>query len=269
MSSAEAHRDEFIKLLKTQSEDKCIEYINKYNDFYDTIYANQGDENMLMYTCHRGLSRVAIALIDKKCDLTYQVGCGYTSLIYASLYLLYKVVAHIIDNSQDTITRCSKIGRQCSEMMFLCRDSNNNSSLIKMIDKGYDIYYQTSYDKESLITEAIEYENVDIIKKLIDIDTDFAKIFNIYYKKYKIKNYKYDAIVKYINDRHNAYKHEIIATMNDAIVKYINDRHNAFKHEIIAIMNDASPTNMLYQSFHTTYAVQLVDVICDYILLPI
>ncbi|AYV79853.1 MAG: hypothetical protein Faunusvirus64_6, partial [Faunusvirus sp.] len=36
---------------------------------------------------------------------------------------------------------------------------------------------------------------------------------------------------------------------------------------IIDAMNDASPANVLYRSFHTTYAVELVDIICDFILL--
>ncbi|AYV79850.1 MAG: hypothetical protein Faunusvirus64_3 [Faunusvirus sp.] len=50
-------------------------------------------------------------------------------------------------------------------------------------------------------------------------------------------------------------------------MKYCVDKRDAYKNKIIATMNDVSPTNMLYQSFHTTYAVELVDIICDFILL--
>ncbi|AYV79720.1 MAG: hypothetical protein Faunusvirus42_5 [Faunusvirus sp.] len=247
-SQVEVHRDEFLKLVETNDEDKCIEYINKYNDFYDAIYSLDTyggvvKRNILMYICINKLSRVAKALIDKKCDLTFQDEYEYTALMYASSYGLYDVVAYIIDNSLDMTTRCNH-KLKLSEMMFLCYKRDNNANIVKMIDKGYDIYYKNDGD-ESLFTEAINNGRNQVVKKLIDIDTDFINGFNTYYNK-RIKNAFYDDIMKYC------------AAKRDTI-----------KCEIITTMNEASPTNALYQSFHTTYAVGLVDVICDFILLKV
>ncbi|AYV79420.1 MAG: hypothetical protein Faunusvirus13_13 [Faunusvirus sp.] len=250
MSLAETHRDEFIKLIEARDEDKCIEYINKYNDFYNAIYYKHSiwditrRLNILMYVCECKLSRVAIALIDKKCDLTCQDYCGYTALMYANMFGLYDVVGHIINNSSDISTRYTDVS-QISEMMYLCRDHINDTNIMKMIDMGYDIYYK-NYNNESLLTEAIFYNSTDIVKKLIDKDVDFIEEFKTYYGSYRVET-----------------------SFNDTIIEHIYDRYNIYKDTIIAIMNDTSPTNMLYLSFHTTYAVQLVDIICDFLISPI
>ncbi|AYV79433.1 MAG: hypothetical protein Faunusvirus13_26 [Faunusvirus sp.] len=249
MSSVNAHRDAFIKLIDTGDEDRCIEYINKYNDFYDAIYTKPsclGATNMLILACDNRLREVAIALIDKKCDLTYQNEYGYTALISAFVNNIYCVVAHIVDNLSDTATRFYKHGQQFSEMMYLCCGSDNQKSVAKMIDKGYDIYYRSPYDHESLIKLAVQFSNKYVVKKLIDKDTDFAAQFTTHCIGTTVKKDFYDTIVEYIHDRHDIYK-----------------------NTIIAVMDDASPANALYNSFHTTYAVQLVNIICDFILLPI
>ncbi|AYV79590.1 MAG: hypothetical protein Faunusvirus25_8 [Faunusvirus sp.] len=245
--SAEVHRDEFVKLVNIGNEYKCIKYINKYNDFYDTKYCDLDLEtdiaNILIYVCKNKLSRVAIALIDKKCNLTYQDNYGYTALMMASLHELHDVVTHIINNSQDTTTRCLNYGNQFSEMIYLCyRSYNNNINIIKMIDRGYDIYYKVN--NSSLFTAALQRESTNIVEKLMDKDINFADEFKTYCKFNGIEPNFYNTIVKYINGKHDTYKHTIIATMDDA-----------------------SPANALYQSFHTTYAVGLVDIICDFIVL--
>ena len=233
----EAHRDEFIELMRTGDEDKCIEYIMKYDDFYGAISIYQ--ENMLQIACGSQLATVAMALIDRKCNLTHQNRNGSTALMYASCYGLNNVVAYIIDHSTDIATRNSAHGT--SEMMYLCarRDEEN---IIKMIEYGYDIYYKSDI-KRSLFTEAIYYKLGEVVKKLMDIDTNFINELNHYTE---IKDMFYHDITKYCRDKYDAYKDTIIATMNDA-----------------------TSTNALYQSFHTTYAVGLVDVICDFILLQL
>ncbi|AYV79848.1 MAG: hypothetical protein Faunusvirus64_1 [Faunusvirus sp.] len=246
MQTIEAHRNarrtEFIRLIKTRDETGCLLYIAKYDDFYDAVVDDDEEENMLQLACIYRLDRVAIALINKKCDLIYQDKFDITALMTASHYGLKNIVAHIIDNLTDITTRKTCYGK--SEIMYLC-GTKDEGNIIKMIDRGYDIYYKN--DKYgSLFTEAIGYKLSKVIKKMIDIDTDFANQFNTQYSrsKYKIRSYFYNTIVKYINDKHDTYKHEIITTMNEA-----------------------SPTNALYQSFRNTYAVGLVDVICDFILL--
>ncbi|AYV79815.1 MAG: hypothetical protein Faunusvirus57_3 [Faunusvirus sp.] len=112
-----------------------------------------------------------------------------------------------------------------------------------MIDRGYDIYNKNKY-RDSLLRIAIGQNMIQVVKKLADVHDDFADQFKCCYKTLK-KDDLYNNIIQYCDDKRDSYKHKIIATMNDA-----------------------SPTNALYQSFRNIYAVQLVDVICDFILLP-
>ncbi|AYV79716.1 MAG: hypothetical protein Faunusvirus42_1, partial [Faunusvirus sp.] len=218
--------------------------INKYDDFYNAKYLEGTYPlNMLQLACTKRLDQVAIALIDKKCDLTYHNNSGYTALIYAYVYELENVTAHIIDNIADITTR--KITCNLSEMMYIC-DKKNINNVIKMIDRGYDIYCKSIMNM-SLFTIAVHQQIEEIVKKLIDMDTDFVSQFNIQY-------------IELVDKQHKFY--------ND-IMKYCVDKRNTIKDTIIATMNDATSTNALYKSFHKTYAVVLVDVICDFILLKL
>ncbi|AYV79806.1 MAG: hypothetical protein Faunusvirus55_4 [Faunusvirus sp.] len=248
MLSVEAHRDAFMSLLRSEDNTGCIKYIDEHDDFYNMKFEEYGT-NMLQWTCIYKRDKVAIALIDKKCDLTYKNGFNQTALSYALLHGQRNIAAHIIDNLQDTATRnITMHGHYVSELMMLCNYDDTNN-VIKMIDKGHDIYYETDSDKlyyKSLFTIALVMHNEVIAKKLIDIDTDF------------IIKFKYYNNVLTISQK-----------MRNKIMKYCADKYDAYKHKIIDTMNSASPTNALYQSFHTTYAVQLVDIICDFILLRI
>ncbi|AYV79424.1 MAG: hypothetical protein Faunusvirus13_17 [Faunusvirus sp.] len=246
MQTFEAIRDakcnEFVRLVRIQNEKDCLEYIAKYDGFYDATVDMHDRMNMLQLACTYKLDQLAIALIDKKCNLTHQDNGGFTALAYASYHDLTHVVTYIIDKLTDRTTRTTLYLQ--SEMMYLCDCSRDTKSVIKMIDCGYDIYYK-NHRNESLFTVAINCRAGEIIIKLIDIDTDFIKEFNTLYTNPKCKKNKF---------HHN-------------ITKYCVGKYDAYKCEIIATMNDASPTNMLYQSFRTIYAVKLVDIICDFILL--
>ncbi|AYV79592.1 MAG: hypothetical protein Faunusvirus25_10 [Faunusvirus sp.] len=239
----EAHRDEFMKLVYTRDENRCIEYIKKYDDFYDTIVDGYTAQNILQFVCVRRLNRTAMALIDQNCDLTHQNAWGTTALMFASCHELNDVVIHIIDKLMNTETRNSAYGT--SEMMYLC-NSKDVENVIKMIDRGYDIYYKNDM-KGSLLTRAIIRKVEKVAMKLIDIDTNFIDEFNISYHNLELTK--------------DAFYYDII--------KYCACKRDTIKREIIATMDDASPANALYQSFHTTYAVELVDVICDYIILHV
>ncbi|AYV79817.1 MAG: hypothetical protein Faunusvirus57_5 [Faunusvirus sp.] len=234
---------EFIQLVEKRDEKACLEYIDKHDGFNDIIVDDALQRNMLQFVCTRELDNVAMALIDKKCDLQHQNIYGYTALMYASWNKLKNVTAYIIDRYTDTATRVTNCGS--SEMMYICRRDDIENT-IKMMECGYDIYYK-NHKNETLFTLAVDRKLIPIMKKLIDIDTHFAQEFKTLH-----------------NDPH----HEETGFDID-IMKYCHDKHDAYKREIIMLMNDASPTNALYQSFHTTYAVQLVDIICDFILLPI
>ncbi|AYV79807.1 MAG: hypothetical protein Faunusvirus55_5 [Faunusvirus sp.] len=243
MQTANAHRDEFARLIRVPDIRGCLKYIDTYDDFYDAILDFHPNANMLQLACNFRLDRVAFALIDKKCNLTYQNKNGVTAMMYANCYELKDVVTYIIDKLTDITTR--NISHGLSEMMYIC-DNQNTDNVIKMIDLGYDIYYINKYN-ESLFTRAMDHNVEQVVTKLIDIDTDFIDQLEQYYdmnKGCRDKTY------------HN-------------IMKYCADKHDAIKREIIATMNDVSPTNMLYQSFRSTYAVQLTNIICDYIILHV
>ncbi|AYV79410.1 MAG: hypothetical protein Faunusvirus13_3 [Faunusvirus sp.] len=231
---------EFIQLVDTHDQDKCIEYINKHN-LYNAIINKHIALNILQFVCMRNLSHVAMALIDRKCDLTHQNVSGFTAMMYASSYGSGNVVAYIIDKSTNIMTLNTLYG--VSEMMFIC-NNEDVENVIKMIDRGYDIYYKNN-NNESLLTSAIYHELDKVVMKLIDIDTNFIDEFKTLYNKPKLKK--------------DAFYYKIII--------YCIDKRDSYKKIIIDMMNDASPTNALYQSFRNTYAIQLVDVICDFIIL--
>ncbi|AYV79431.1 MAG: hypothetical protein Faunusvirus13_24 [Faunusvirus sp.] len=239
----EAKKYEFLKLVIESNEDKCIEYINRNDDFFNIIADNFEHSNMLQMTCMYKLNKVAIALIDKKCNLTYQDTNGWSAIIYATWYRLENIAEYIIDKVTDITTRSTVFG--LSEMMYILR-CGHIKNVIKMINRGYNIYHKNNINN-SIFTDAIDFRSNQVVKKLIDIDTNFIDEFNTIYHNPELKRdeFYYD------------------------ITKYCADKRDGYKHKIIATMNDASPANALYQSFHTTYAVQLVDIICDFILLKI
>ncbi|AYV79852.1 MAG: hypothetical protein Faunusvirus64_5 [Faunusvirus sp.] len=245
MQTIQAHRNEFIRLLGEYDEKSCLEHIDKYDDFYNVTYSGS-DINMLQYACMYRLVNVAIALIDRKCDLTYEDNNGHSALIYASSYGLKTVVTHIINNRIEPASQYKSTINKISEMMYLTNGEDTNN-VGNMIDKGYDVYYEYTdpFNRTiSLLSTAIAKNNGCIIKKLIDIDIDFIEKFN-----------------KYCN------KNEVNSNLYNYVKTYCVDKYDGYKNTIIAAMNDASPTNALYQSFRATYAVELVDVICDFILL--
>ncbi|AYV79415.1 MAG: hypothetical protein Faunusvirus13_8 [Faunusvirus sp.] len=256
MQSVDEIRDKFVESIYAGDQTKCLEYINKYDNFYDAVCDDRYRKriNMLQFTCIYKLRRVAFALINKNCDLTYQDYHGYTALMYAGLYEINDLVSYIIDKTTNVATRCVYTGSirtvssGQSEMMFLL-SSTNKSNIVKMIDRGYDVYYKSA-DHGSLMTFAIYYGAETVIKKLIELDTYFADEFE----------QSYDASQHDYRDRKK--------DLYNRIMKYCNNKRAAYRETIITTMNDKSPTNALYKSFHTTYAVALVDIICDFIILP-
>ncbi|AYV79416.1 MAG: hypothetical protein Faunusvirus13_9 [Faunusvirus sp.] len=262
MQTINAIKDGFVKLLQKHDEAECLKYIDKY----DNIFNHASDSIMLHFACVYGLKKVAIALIDKKCNLIYQDDDEYTALMYAHIYKLHDIVAYIIDNISDSTTRV--IYNNMSEMMYISSDTNN---IIKMIDKGYDIYYENE-DQESLMTVAIDKKLDVIVKKLIDVDTDFIEKFEHYYYYDATKNIDidYELMSYHVNMDYPELKipKSKKTEFYIDIRKYCDDKRATYRDTIIAVINDKSATNALYKSFHTTYAVQLVDIICDFLILP-
>jgi len=247
--SVEAKRDEFVKLVREYEEQDCIEYIAKHDGFYNAVldydYGDVCKSDMLQMVCMRGLNRVAIALINKKCDLIYQDMDGWSAIMCASYKGLHDVVKLLIDNITDHTTRISFTG--LSEIMHVCI-SNDVDNTLKMIDCGYDIYYKSNINNtcyQSLFTVAIYHEVEKIVYRLLDTDICFADEFNILY--------------------HNPTREKTEIYNN--IMKYCQNIRNTYKQRIIATINDASSGNTLHYAFRNIYAIELVDIICDFIIL--
>ncbi|AYV79463.1 MAG: hypothetical protein Faunusvirus15_14 [Faunusvirus sp.] len=234
-------RDGFIKLAQTHDETACLEYINKYDNFANLICKNMS--NMLQIACDYKLTNVAFALIDKNCDLAYRDEYGSTALMDAHTSGLHTVVARIIDKIPDITTTTFGV-KKISEIMYLARYRTDADNVIKMIDRGYDVYYKT-VGGVSLLTIAVDKQSHKIIKRLIDLDTYFAEQFK-----------------KYYNDKKSGFFYH-------TITRYCKSKRATYRDTIIAVMNDPSEHNILYQSFRKTYVVELIDIICDFLILPI
>ncbi|AYV79093.1 MAG: hypothetical protein Faunusvirus2_40 [Faunusvirus sp.] len=73
------HAAEFIKLVRDENEAKCIEYIDKYNDFYN-IYVHSSSP--LTCACVNGMDTVAYKLLDCGADINLSDD-GWHSLMWA------------------------------------------------------------------------------------------------------------------------------------------------------------------------------------------
>ncbi|AYV79462.1 MAG: hypothetical protein Faunusvirus15_13 [Faunusvirus sp.] len=236
--------DGFRKLARQNDEIGCLKYIDKHDNFRNIIY---DDTSILQYACDWRLKQVAFGLINRNCDLVFQdKRIHMTAMCHASNSGLISVVAYIIDKLPDTKTRYLFSGT--SEMMYLCNNNRNVNNILKMIKLGYDIYYKldrhiynTRTDK-SLLTAAIDAKLEPIVKKLLDINNNFIAEFNAYYDVRSLKKDEF----------------------HDNIVNYYTKI--LYRQAIITEMNDVSATNMLYQSFRKIYAVDLVNIICDFII---
>ncbi|AYV79081.1 MAG: hypothetical protein Faunusvirus2_28 [Faunusvirus sp.] len=80
MDIAIKHANEFKQLIHTESEIKCVEYIDKYNDFYDTI---AGIWSPLTYACNYEKFKVVYKLLDVGADINLSVS-GWNALMYVS-----------------------------------------------------------------------------------------------------------------------------------------------------------------------------------------
>ncbi|AYV79070.1 MAG: hypothetical protein Faunusvirus2_17 [Faunusvirus sp.] len=76
----------------------CIEYINKYDDFYSEIYQGW---NSLMNACNNNLELTALQLIQLGVNVNYVSPSGYTALYLAVAYDMQNVIKKMIEMNVD------------------------------------------------------------------------------------------------------------------------------------------------------------------------
>ncbi|AYV79532.1 MAG: hypothetical protein Faunusvirus20_15 [Faunusvirus sp.] len=88
---------EFSKLIEREDDAVCIEYIERYTDFYDceiNIYA--GFNSPIIYACANNREPIVVALIKHGADVTKSTETGCTILHYAALKGMNTVIKEIL-----------------------------------------------------------------------------------------------------------------------------------------------------------------------------
>ncbi|AYV79095.1 MAG: hypothetical protein Faunusvirus2_42 [Faunusvirus sp.] len=94
------HADEFVNLVRCGNEKECIEYINKYDDFYHTQIDGW---NSIMYAIGYKHINVIKELIRKGINLNQKTRDGNTVLMLAYFYYSEDVVIMLIKAGADFI----------------------------------------------------------------------------------------------------------------------------------------------------------------------
>ncbi|AYV79378.1 MAG: hypothetical protein Faunusvirus11_17 [Faunusvirus sp.] len=100
-ASHRAHQ--FCNIVHSKDVKKCADYIEKYNDFYNsqTSFAVWKQITPLIYTCYKGLETVAMLLLDRGCDVNAVTEDNESSLIYACLFGRTNLALKLIERGAD------------------------------------------------------------------------------------------------------------------------------------------------------------------------
>ncbi|AYV79664.1 MAG: hypothetical protein Faunusvirus35_3 [Faunusvirus sp.] len=100
MTAAILHITKFVGLLYDSDRTKCIEYINKYNDFYDTPLSGWSS---IMYATLYRRTDVIKELILKGVNINNKTPIGETALYIACLYNSDGIAITLIDAGADFV----------------------------------------------------------------------------------------------------------------------------------------------------------------------
>ncbi|AYV79533.1 MAG: hypothetical protein Faunusvirus20_16 [Faunusvirus sp.] len=151
---AQEHVFEFIDLVKTGDEVRCIDYIDKYTDFYNTevytstfVYVSKSVP--LMIASRAGLDKVVAKLLAKNVDVNYREQYGWNTLLYA------------------------------------CRDGFK-SIVCMLLDGGINVHSKSDYGYTALHIAMI-YSKYDIAVEIVKRDGDTVNI-NAYNHAHELKD---------------------------------------------------------------------------------
>ncbi|AYV79379.1 MAG: hypothetical protein Faunusvirus11_18 [Faunusvirus sp.] len=162
---------------------RCLEYIDKYDNFYDTF--SSGGFSALILACANGLELVAYKLIDRGAKVNIKCSSGHTPLSVAIRYG---------NMSQPQYTNLIRT----------------------LIKNGADVS-TIQYEKSILLYALLKFVDREIVMMLIEAGADyvdaFDKIKQIKLTRYNNIDDKYICeLIEYIKDR---YRKQIILTIDD------------------------------------------------------
>ncbi|AYV79055.1 MAG: hypothetical protein Faunusvirus2_2 [Faunusvirus sp.] len=94
---------QFCQLVYNKDEKKCIEFINRYTNFYNTCVDCEVWSKMtpFIYACYNSLANVAIALLDRGSNINHVTEFGSSALMYAASAHDYVIVKMLLDRGAD------------------------------------------------------------------------------------------------------------------------------------------------------------------------
>ncbi|AYV79086.1 MAG: hypothetical protein Faunusvirus2_33 [Faunusvirus sp.] len=109
MDAAIEHSIEFAHLVRDQDDAKCVEYIDKYDDFYDIVWSKIWGSlrTPLLYACYYSLEQTALKLIHRVKDINFTFPEHFTPLMCACCYYGNEnTVAELVRKGADINAKC-------------------------------------------------------------------------------------------------------------------------------------------------------------------
>jgi len=223
----------FANLLQKRTPgntEKCIQHIDQYPKYYNSYYKNEYTE----------YNPVIVACIWNNIDVV-------TKLLGKKIFL----------NAKSTFS-----GR--AALHIACQDLYTDIAL-KLIRAGADVNITDSYDSTPLhysCQVAVEYIAIELIQHGADVNM----VNQARYTPFEIAcRNNVESLAIYMMD-HGAKFYDYIDNPDinkcTKVQQYIYDKYRA---GLISVINDVND-NPLKLSFQTTYAIGIIDIICDFII---
>ena len=169
---------EFIDiLLKNGAEPDChFHYIIKTKNLYPKI-EDKDNVNGLMYACLKGDINLIKTMLQYKLDINKKDKNGRNALFYAilsdkgeNLDIIKLLVNNGINVNCVGIVETGRNTQASHSPLSLAAINNLKNTFLFLVEKGADINFKSSPDKESILHIAVKNENLDIIKILLSCD---------------------------------------------------------------------------------------------------
>ena len=167
---------EFIDiLLKNGAEADChFHYIIKTKNLYPKI-EDKDNVTGLMYACLKGDINLLKTMIQYKLDINKKDKNGRNALFYSilsekgeNLDIIKLLVNNGINVNCIGIVETGRNTQASHSPLSLAAINNLKNTFLFLIEKGADVNFKSSPDKESILHIAVKNENLDIIKIILN-----------------------------------------------------------------------------------------------------
>ncbi|AYV79003.1 MAG: fibronectin type 3 and ankyrin repeat domains protein 1-like [Faunusvirus sp.] len=231
---------------------------NLYDVVDDMIYRGADPNFVCMYgstalmsACKYNSTTTAIRLINKhKCDKHMRDYKQQTALSIAIQYGSFDIARHLVVKHHIWELNIPDVNGD-TPFMIACRRASYEF-IAFMIYKGVDINIKNKANNSAL-SYAIDYQP-EVCTLLLNHGADFIHVFET------IHNSKFKGSDKIRLCLKNKYR--------DAIIHIINNNKTGFKKQFnkLLLFVKYKKHHPLYVSFKKTYAVDIIDIICNYII---